>query len=325
MCNKIKTAQKIFDDVNELIKAKYDKEEIHIFHSRFIKEDREKLEKEIIEFGQTGNKSEDVVEKGGIWITTSVVEASLDIDFDYLVTELQDLCSLLQRMGRCNRKGLKSVFESNCYIYLQIDSADLIGKTKRTGRRGKEKVYGFIDATLYELSKKAISEHEGILTESQKQEMLQKYFTTENIQNSYFMNSFKKTYKYVSEIRSYSYQKNEKKLREIVTETIIPSPVYEEKSTQILECVQKLKQADLSVIQRQKLRNQIMKYTVNVPYYHWKSYQDALNSKKTSGRKAKYYEPIQIGKYEKIKVMECNYDKKGYSPIEWTKKTEDNE
>ena len=325
VCNKIKTAQKIFDDVNELIKAKYDEKEIHIFHSRFIKEDREKLEKEIIEFGQTGNKSEDVGEKGGIWITTSVVEASLDIDFDYLVTELQDLCSLLQRMGRCNRKGLKSVFEPNCYIYLQIDSADLIGKTKRTGRRGKEKVYGFIDATLYELSKKAISEHEGILTESQKQEMLQKYFTTENMQNSYFMNSFKKTYKYLSEIRPYSYQKNEKKLREIVTETIIPSPVYEEKSTQILECVQKLKQSDLSVVQRQKLRNQIMKYTVNVPYYHWKSYQDALNSQKTSGRKAKYYESIQIGKYEKIKVMECNYDKKGYSPIEWIKKTEDNE
>lgn len=325
VCNKIKTAQKIFDDVNELIKAKYDEKEIHIFHSRFIKEDREKLEKEIIEFGQTGNKSEDIDEKNGIWITTSVVEASLDIDFDYLVTELQDLCSLLQRMGRCNRKGLKSVFEPNCYIYLQIDSADLIGKTKRTGRRGKEKVYGFIDATLYELSKKAISEHEGILTESQKQEMLQKYFTTENMQNSYFMNSFKKTYKYVSEIRPYSYQKNEKKLREIVTETIIPSPVYEEKSTQILECVQKLKQADLSVVQRQKLRNQIMKYTVNVPYYHWKSYQDALNSQKTSGRKAKYYESIQIGRHEKIKVMECNYDKKGYSPIEWTKKTEDNE
>lgn len=88
-------------------------------------------------------------------------------------------------------------------------------------------------------------------------------------------------------------KKIEKKLREIVTETIIPSPVYEEKSTQILECAQKLKQADLSVIQRQKLRNQIMKYTVNVPYYHWKSYQDALNSKKTSGRKAKYYEPFK--------------------------------
>lgn len=325
VCNKIKTAQKLFDDVNELIKAKYDKEEIHIFHSRFTKEDREKLEKEIIEFGKSCNGTEDIDREDGIWIATSVVEASLDIDFDYLVTELQDLCSLLQRMGRCNRKGLKSISEPNCYIYLQIDSEDLIGMTRRIGRKGKEKVYGFIDSALYELSKKAISEHEGILTESQKQEMLQRYFTTENMQNSYFMKSFKKTYKYVSEIVPYSYQKNEKKLREIVTETIIPGPVYEEKSTQILECVQKLKQQDLSVVQRQKLRNQIMKYTVNIPYYHWKSYQDALNSKKTSVRKAKYYEPIQIGKYEKIKVMECNYDEKGYSPIEWTKKTEEDE
>lgn len=33
-----------------------------------------------------------------------------------------------------------------------------------------------------------------------------------------------------------------------------------------------------------------------------------------------YFERLQ-----KIKVMECNYDKKGYSPIEWTKKMEDNE
>lgn len=327
VCNKIKTAQKLFDDVNELIKAKYDKEEIHIFHSRFTKEDREKLEKEIIEFGKSCNGTEDIDREDGIWIATSVVEASLDIDFDYLVTELQDLCSLLQRMGRCNRKGLKSILEPNCYIYLQIDSEDLIGKTRKTGRKGKEKVYGFIDSTLYELSKKAISEHKGILTESQKQEMLQRYFTTENMQNSHFMKSFKKTYKYISEIVPYSYQKNEKKLREIVTETIIPGPIYEKADIQkdILDCVQKLKQQDLSVVQRQKLRNQIMKYTVNIPYYHWKSYQDALNSKKTSIRKAKYYEPIQIGKYEKIKVMECNYDKKGYSPIEWTKKTEEDE
>ncbi len=47
VCNKIKTAQNIFDDVKELIKAKYDKEEIHIFHSRFIKEDRENLKKKL--------------------------------------------------------------------------------------------------------------------------------------------------------------------------------------------------------------------------------------------------------------------------------------
>lgn len=161
----------------------------------------------------------------------------------------------------------------------------MIGKTKRTGRRGKEKVYGFIDATLYELSKKAISEHEGILTESQKQRCFRNISLQKIYRTATLWTASKKHNKYVSEIRPYSYQKNEKKLCEIVTETIIPSPVYEEKSAQILECVQKLKQADLSVIQRQKLRNQIMKYTVNVPYYHWKSYQDALNSKKLLAEK----------------------------------------
>ena len=45
----------------------------------------------------------------GIWISTSLVEVSLDIDFDYLFTELLDLNSLLQRMGRLNRKGEKEI------------------------------------------------------------------------------------------------------------------------------------------------------------------------------------------------------------------------
>jgi CRISPR-associated endonuclease/helicase Cas3 len=37
----------------------------------------------------------------GIWITTQIAEASLDIDFDVLFTELSSLDSFFQRMGRC--------------------------------------------------------------------------------------------------------------------------------------------------------------------------------------------------------------------------------
>lgn len=59
----------------------------------------EKKKKNILDFGKTEFDGE------GIWISTSLVEASLDIDFDYLFTELQDLNSLFQRFGRCNRKG----------------------------------------------------------------------------------------------------------------------------------------------------------------------------------------------------------------------------
>lgn len=331
VCNKIKTAQRLFDDIKELLQYKrYNDEEIRIFHSRFTQEDREKLEKEIIEFGQPYDKDGNIDMRDGIWITTSVVEVSLDIDFDYLVTELKDLCSLFQRMGRCNRKGLKKLLElmePNCYIYTEIDEVDLIKEEseKKAGSREnkKEKSKGriekenFIDEVIYKLSREAISGKDGIITESQKIELLNQYFTMENIQNSNFMTIFQKTYNDMIKVEAYDYGQNEKQLREILEKTIIPSPIYENESIQkeILDCAEKLKQSDLSIVQRQKLRSQIMRYTVSVPQYHWRKYEKALDPKANSERKAKKYSSISLGKYEKINIMECNYDEKGYSPI----------
>ena len=66
-------------------------ENIHILHSRFIREDRAKLEHEILNFGRTYDENGQIDCRSGIWISTSLVEASLDIDFDYLFTELLDL------------------------------------------------------------------------------------------------------------------------------------------------------------------------------------------------------------------------------------------
>ena len=57
--------------------------------------------------------------KSQIWVSTSIVEASLDIDFDYVFTELMDLLSVFQRMGRCNRKGAKAIKEYNSFIYTE--------------------------------------------------------------------------------------------------------------------------------------------------------------------------------------------------------------
>lgn len=87
------------------------KNDINLFHSGFIKKDRKIKEEEILKFGDKNNKSE------GIWITTQVVEASLDIDFDVLVTELSDLNGLFQRMGRCYRDRDWSNVGYNCYVF----------------------------------------------------------------------------------------------------------------------------------------------------------------------------------------------------------------
>ena len=71
-------------------------ENINLLHSRFIYNDRSAKEFKIKKFSE--NRKEN-----GIWITTQIVEASLDIDFDYLYTEMSTLDSLFQRLGRCYR------------------------------------------------------------------------------------------------------------------------------------------------------------------------------------------------------------------------------
>ena len=52
-----------------------------------------------------------------IAVTTQVVEVSLDIDYDILFTQIAPLDALIQRFGRVNRKGVKSISNENILIY----------------------------------------------------------------------------------------------------------------------------------------------------------------------------------------------------------------
>ena len=84
-------------------------------------------------------------EEAGIWITTQIVEASLDIDFDVLHTEMCTADSLLQRMGRCNRKGRYFPEEANVIIY---DNRNGVGKN------------GIYDSVMYDRSLKLLAQYE---------------------------------------------------------------------------------------------------------------------------------------------------------------------
>ena len=100
------------DKANELYLKIKEKniENVNVLHSRFIKNDRSNKENSIIAFSKDR-------EKTGIWITTQIVEASLDIDFDYLFTEMSTLDSLFQRCGRCYRSRKYEKKEPNIYVY----------------------------------------------------------------------------------------------------------------------------------------------------------------------------------------------------------------
>lgn len=73
--------------------------ECGLLHSRFIQIDRKNKEKTwIIPFGKEGGKTR--CRKGRILVGTQVLEQSLDIDADFLITRISPTDMLLQRMGR---------------------------------------------------------------------------------------------------------------------------------------------------------------------------------------------------------------------------------
>lgn len=72
--------------------------DVELFHARFAMGDRIPIEHRIVDrFGKNGSTEE---RRGRVLVATQVVEQSIDLDFDLLVTDLAPLDLILQRMGR---------------------------------------------------------------------------------------------------------------------------------------------------------------------------------------------------------------------------------
>ena len=70
----------------------------HLFHARYALIDRLEIEKRVVKrFGKYGMPPE---RAGRVLIATQVVEQSLDLDFDALITDLAPIDLLIQRAGR---------------------------------------------------------------------------------------------------------------------------------------------------------------------------------------------------------------------------------
>ena len=311
ICNTIKKAQEIYLKLKEEVDLK---DKINMLHSNFIREDRESKEKEILDFGKTDFNGE------GIWISTSLVEASLDIDFDYLFTELQDLNSLFQRFGRCNRKGKKSIDEANCFIYLKIEDKYLKEKDSR---------YGFIDKDIYENSKKGLENYCKVvskneldnsedynelfkyfskkITEGEKITLIEENLSFENLKDSPFVKEFKEAYKnYQGILNSDKNSQDDLKLRDIQSVTVIPYNIYEENEENIKELITKIEDTNLGLEERQKAKTELLKKTLSIQYYQLSKYIGEILKGKADANK---YKSKSINKFEKITIMEADYDK----------------
>lgn len=93
VCNQVKRAQQLFDFVSEVFPSISKM----LIHSRFKRGDRSQLEMDLKE---TFNRMTEAC----IVVSTQVVEVSLDISFDLMITECAPIDALVQRFGRINRK-----------------------------------------------------------------------------------------------------------------------------------------------------------------------------------------------------------------------------
>lgn len=94
----VNTVRKAQDFARKCIEA-FGEDYVDLLHSSFIATDRYKKEKNLIEtIGKNGKRPD-----FKIIIGTQVIEQSLDIDFDILITDLAPMDLILQRMGRLHR------------------------------------------------------------------------------------------------------------------------------------------------------------------------------------------------------------------------------
>ena len=128
--NTVSRAQNLADNLKKLLPDT----EILVFHSHFLMPDR--AQKEHVLLQRLGKKSTPDTRDNLIVVGTQVLEQSLDIDFDVLITDLCPMDLLLQRLGRLHRHTRKrpaNVTQPCCAV---------LGANTETLEEGSRFVYG---------------------------------------------------------------------------------------------------------------------------------------------------------------------------------------
>ncbi|MBC2082819.1 CRISPR-associated helicase Cas3' [Listeria welshimeri] len=272
ICNTISKAKKIYSELKEHFQG----EEIHLIHSQFIKKDRSEKEKSIFEDGKKGST------KKCIWVATQVVEASLDIDFDLLFTELSDVNGLFQRMGRCYRNRSLDV-DTNVYVF-------------DGGAKVCSGVGIFIDKLIFENSKAILNEHVGVLTEEKKMELVEQVYSTEALGGSKFYKDLTYTLNHVKAFESYLMNKADVRMmfRNINSVSVIPEEVWQDNAEEINSYFAILCKTSKEISTKEKMiaRTNLAEFMVSIPDYLYKNGESIVR---------------EINRYESVIEFKCGY------------------
>lgn len=250
ICNTVKKAQETYRVLEEYT------DNVYSLHARYIKKHRKMLEKNIMQFSENR-------ESVGIWVTTQIVEASLDIDFDILYTEMCTADSLLQRMGRCNRKGRYIPSKPNIKIY----------KTENAKRQVKNRIEntGIYYRDLFERSWECLGVYENrIFTEEQKINYINEVYDTEKIVKTEYYKEIEAYLEYFQElsVNELSKMDGKKKFRMIESVSVMPDKIYNENEDFIEKYQSEIYDRHLGREAKEILKTKLDELTLSITIYN---------------------------------------------------------
>ncbi|WP_199883845.1 CRISPR-associated helicase Cas3' [Anaerosinus massiliensis] len=236
LCNTVGKAQAVYERLKDRI------DYVKLLHSRFTRKDRKQLENEIMEFSDS--------DETGIWISTQIVEASLDIDFDVLFTEMCPADSLLQRMGRCYRKRNYRGLSPNVYIY-------------NTGN-GLGRVYPYRD--IYQFSVDDLQKYNNrYFLETEKFAYVNAVYDIARVKDTEYYKKIEACLKTLHDLSpsTIDAETAHQQFRNIQSVTVLPDKFYQNDDVQnYIEIIKEKKKYDIKT--RMKAENDLLQYTLSL-------------------------------------------------------------
>ncbi len=323
--NKAKQGKRVLVVLNTVEKAKevYKKIEnngfngfLEILHSRFTLNKRKEKERKLEEEFKNPKPEDEKSPK--ILVATQVVEVSLDIDADYLFTEIAPIDSLIQRMGRVMRRvnlmngKIKRSDEEFKYENFYKNEANIfiycVKEENKIRESGGGRVYenGLVQKA-YEILKDKLKDKKEI-NESEKQNLVIEFYEkVKNDKNSEYLKKFYETLRilnagYVSKNKDEAH----KIFREIYTIPIVDNDKVE-------EIVEKINKAT-NITWLWFKKEIIAEYVINENMWKYKEYEleklwDKIKGKITLNENIKkilenYSSGIYVSKIsEKIRIL----------------------
>lgn len=268
--NTVGAAQDLYKALQGLIKEN-ERERLNLLHSRFIWNKRWEKEACIKEHCKQNENGDYLDGRGFIWVSTQLVEASLDIDFDYLFTEIAPIDSLVQRMGRIWRHRKSDyIGDPNIIVACVVDEKSVNFVYEKSLR---EKTIDLLNSILRK---------DDFLMSEQKRKIVKELYSEEtlNLLKSRYLSEWKK----IDDIMNSGWEflinsESQRAFRDVLTIELIPWQYkeYVERAYEKLKNINSQLKGDKRKKQRANILRYIQKHKVPVPLYYVTHYAGKNN------------------------------------------------